>query len=129
MTLSFFVRGTSRELRNCSVIFFLCVSLPPLFFLFLCLFYCLLTYCIYILFLFFCHCNLYQQSKCLNNANPFFIQSHVQFCSLATIVRCHRGIHGNLGTKHNPTLFSGEDRLELKRAISQQHNTIQCDEL
>lgn len=50
---------------------------------------CLLTYCIYKVspprFFFFsfpsfCHCNLYQQSRCLNNAKPpFFIQSHVQF--------------------------------------------------
>lgn len=64
--------------------------------------------------LFFRHCNLYQQSRCLNNANPFFIQSHVQFSTLTTIVYRHRGILGNLGTKHKPTLFGGKARLEYK---------------
>lgn len=106
-----------RELRNRSVFSFLSLSSsffsPLLFFLFLC-YLCLLTYCIYKVSLFFCHCNLYQQSRCLNNANPFFIQSHVQFSTLATIVCCHRGIHGNLGTKHKPTLFGGDARLEYK---------------
>lgn len=114
VTLSFLCVCKPRELKNCSVFFFLWVPLfSPLFFLFLC-YLCLLTYCIYILFLFFCHCNLYQQSRCLNNANPFFIQSRVQFSTLTTIVYCHRGIHGNLGTKHKPTLFGGEARLEYK---------------
>lgn len=41
--------------------------------------------------------------------------NHVySFSTLTTIVYCHRGIHGNLGTKHKPTLFGGEARLEYK---------------
>jgi hypothetical protein len=68
---------------------------------------------LYSLFLFlwfffiFCHCNLYQQSRCLNNANPFFIQSRVQF-----FLPSHRNCLSpqrnswELGdTKHKPGLF------------------------
>lgn len=119
VTLSFlFCAWKPREVRNCSVFFFLRVSsFPPRSVLsFPTLFmpaYILYLYTLSFLS-FFCHCNLYQQSRCLNNANPFFIQSRVQFSTLTTIVYCHRGIHGNLGTKHKPTLFGGEARLEYK---------------
>lgn len=76
---------------------------------------CLLTYCIYNVspprFFFspsFCHCNLYQQSRCLNNANPpsrhpaphSSFNHMYSFSTLAATIVCrHRGIHGNLGTK------------------------------
>lgn len=114
VTLSFFCVLKPRELRNCSVFLFLCV--PPFFLSVLS--FPVLFMPAYILYLyslsFFCHCNLYQQSRCLNNANPFFIQSRVQFSTLTTIVYCHRGILGNLGTKHKPTLFGGEARLEYR---------------
>lgn len=39
---------------------------------------CLLTRCISIyFFLHFCHCNLYQQSRCLNNAKPILSFNHM----------------------------------------------------
>lgn len=114
VTLSFFCAWKPRELRNCSVFsFFEFLFFPLCSFFSYVIYACLHTVSIYSFF-FFCHCNLYQQSRCLNNANPFFIQSHVQFSTLTTIVYCHRGIHGNLGTKHKPTLFGGEARLEYK---------------
>ena len=105
--------------------------LPPLcsFFLsFFSCYLCLLTYCIYILFLFFffCHCNLYQQSRCLNNANPFFIQSRVQFSTLTTIVYCHRGIHGKLGDKAQTHSVWWWSQTRIQRAIIQQSHTPRC---
>lgn len=115
VTLSFFCAWKPRELRNCSVFFLsLSSSFFPSVLSFPMLFMPAYILYLYTLSFFFCHCNLYQQSRCLNNANPFFIQSHVQFSTLTTIVYCHRGIHGNLGTKHKPTLFGGEARLEYK---------------
>lgn len=53
----------------------------------------------------FCHCNLYQQSRCLNNANPSLppissFNHMYSFSTLAATIVCrHSGIHGNLGTK------------------------------
>lgn len=84
------------------------------------------AYILYLYTLLFSHCNLYQQSRCLNNANPFFIQSHVQFSTLTTIVCCHRGIHGNLGTKAQTHFVWWWSQTRIQRAITQQSHTPRC---
>lgn len=86
----------------------LVLSVPPCYL-------CLLTYCIYNVspprsFIYppSCHCNLYQQSRCLNNASkpPSTLLSHSSSNHLysfstraATIVSRHRRIRGKLGDK------------------------------
>lgn len=107
---------------------------------------CLLTRCIDIFsFLHFCHCNLYQQSRCLNNAKTHsFIQSRVQyFLPVTTIVYCHKRnswetLRGDRqAQKQNKknslsTLFGGlkkkkkrtkKARLWIQRAIIQQSHS------
>lgn len=115
-----------RERRNCSVFSFFWVLLSPLFFLFLC-YLCLLTYCIYILFLFcFCHCNLYQQSRCLNNANPFFIQSRVQFFYPHHNCLLPQRNSWELGDKAQTRCVWWWSQTRIQRAIIQQSHTPRC---
>lgn len=81
VTLWFCCVCKPRGRRNCSLFFSFFSSLvffsrPSFLFLFFMPAYMLY---LYTMFFHFCHCNLYQQSRCLNNANPFFIQSRVQF--------------------------------------------------
>lgn len=103
--LSFFSSSFSFLSLFISLSFLFLVYLPPPLLSVLSFFSCVIYACLHTVsiysfcFFFFCHCNLYQQSRCLNNANPFFIQSRVQFSTLTTIVYCHRGIHGKLGDK------------------------------
>lgn len=121
VTLSFLCVETKRsEELLCAFSFFEFLFFPPsvlyfpMLFMPACILYLYTLSFFFLSFFFLGHCNLYQQSRCLNNANPFFIQSHVQFSTLTTIVYRHRGILWNLGTKHKPTLFGGKARLEYK---------------
>lgn len=128
---------TKRTYKNANVTF-----LPFLFrfpfvlsFLFSPLFIPANTLSLYIFFLHFCHCNLYQQSRCLNNAKPILTFNHVYsfFYPSPQLSIATKGIHGKLwgGTdkhkkeqKKKSTLFGGlkkkKARLRTQRAITQQ---------
>lgn len=125
VTLSFLCVETKRTKKLLCVFLSLCFSFfNPILFSYV-IYACLHTVSIYSFF-FFCHCNLYQQSRCLNNANPFFIQSLVQFSTLTTIVYCHRGIHGNLGDKAQTHSVWWWSQTRIQRAIIQQSHTPRC---
>ena len=93
--------------------------LPPLcsFFLsFFSCYLCLLTYCIYILFLFFFSVTVIFTSS----LDALTMQTHSSFNHVYSFLPSPQlsiateEFMGNLGTKHKPTLFGGEARLEYK---------------
>lgn len=85
---------------------------------------CLLTCCIYILCSFISVTVIFTSSLDALTMQTHSSFNHVySFSTLTTIVYCHRGIHGNLGTKHKLTRSGGKARLRIQRAITQRSIT------
>lgn len=125
-------RAETKRTKKLLFFFSFCSSFfpPVLFFSFPICYLCLLTYCIYIfffLFFFFSATVIFTSSlDALTMQTHSFIQSRVQFSTLATIVCCHRGIRENLGDKAQTHSVWWWNQTRIQRAIIQQSHTPQC---
>lgn len=120
------VRVETKRLKETFGLFFCCVLFLPPFVPSLMLFMPAYIYYLYNLS-FFCHCNPYQQSRCLNNASPFSSFNHMySFLPFTTVVCCHRGIHENFGDKAQTRSVRCWSQTRIQRAITQQSHTPRC---
>ena len=116
------VCANPRELRNCSVFFFLFEFLffSPLSVLSFCLSFpviyaCLHTVSIYSFFFFFSVTVIFTSSLDALTMQTHSSFNHVySFLPSPQLSIATEEFMGNLGTKHKPTLFGGEARLEYK---------------